>query len=1454
MNSRLPVGTTARPFALLSALGALSLTILGTSGDARAQVVGNTTRPLPNVLLLVDSSGSMERMPDSSLPSDNRPIVPAPVPPPPPNACSPGVETTPNRWGMLIQALTGNLQPFFSCDAIPRTGASFKNEFKIGPTAPANQPYDADYFLPYHRPLTGNGSGNACAFAPYVLPGAAMSQGRGPGGLGTNTAPYDDASSFPPDAFKAFREGYLRAQYAANSALVPAAVAGTGNECSFEQANDGQLDSTKDYLRFGLMTFDNDPRAAIGVATPPLPNGGAVLSSNPFAGQWTYVKSATNPDPLGSGWPLGCAVTTGPTTEFDVGARHWAAPPWEGRMVRFPPPDGTLYDIARTNEEIQKVLIGTRPYGATPIDGMMEDARDYLWHNDYGPNGAQAGYRDDYVQTGGCRKQYIVLLTDGAPNLDLRPACEPGVAPGSKCPYPQKAWEVAKRMSDAALPKNLQVTTYVIGFSVNGAGSTSFPNDGFPSSVPADQNCKKFFSDVTAGGTNLTAMHTLCSTAAAPPKGSTADACCQLSEIAYYGTADNLTPPFFAESQADLALSFGRVLGGISKEATTRTLPGYSPAVSVSGTGVSADFVASFIPNSQKVWSGEIDRTRSICSGPTSVVQAQNVLAGDSFAYNTAAQAAAGNRMFVSVLATAGSAVAPFSGTSIDSAATIRPWISGAGDGVPSTGGTQVTGKNMFLATSSPGLGAWGAAMEIDTNTCKRSRDINGIKIPGLSAADCTQVIWGFAAATSTSLSFGGYPKFNVRCSAFTAGNAAKGVCSASGQGCTVGSTPCEAISGGKLGEVCVPECSALGAIYRSSPTLVGPPNELLRDDAYRALSEARKQRRPAMFVSSTDGVLHAYKALSTSAFPTFDNIPGEHELWAFIPPAVLPKLASNYPSGQQILLDGTPAVKDIVWDRPPPPATPLFHTTLVSGMGAGGGGYYGLAVTDVDCQGNSVAGLAAAPSGCLPSRITSVADLAQAGAVATQGPQFLWQVTDVEANAPSDTAKALRTARDGKNYVALFGKESGNPAIATLVLDPGDGGGTRQIGVAILPGGIDGPPVKDASCPRAIDGGALTAFPAGANDASDPAFPRRTSVRRWAAGACNSAPVPGRNVTVVRADTGEILRVFGRVGQDIPSRLSSRVVPTAFDSPIIGTPAIFPSGVGVATQKIFVGDADGTMWRLDVSNPDPANWSGALFQDLVSSALPGGPGAAQSQPIQIPPVLTQDPFGGVVLSASTGDQENLVASATERNYIWSIQEARAISAATAGRATTRWYQSLGAAERVTGPMTVFDRTLYFATYRPVVPNAAACTNGGSARLWGMDYFNPTTLSGPGTGGVPRWCPIGRVDAVSGACLDPLIPSEDPALIPAYSDLVGAIIPGVTIRASQSCATYSGPATDPLINTMSGTTFSLFFGATSARTGGTAGAPPQAARPTNPLVRPLPRTAANIDSWALVVD
>lgn len=1391
---------------LRALLGIAPLALICTAGDAHAQIAGTASRPIPNVLLLVDNSGSMERMADSSLPSDNRG---APVPP---NKCAPGSPTNPNRWGMLLQALTGNMQPYYSCDEVDRTSAAFKNEFKInGKTV-----YDADYFLPYHRPLTGATAPNSCTYAPYMLPGAAPGAGVGPTGRGAG----GDARDLPTSSFTSVLNNHLKAQYASNSDISPST-----NTCTFEQAADGQLDAARDYIRFGLMTFDNDTDAGIGVATATPPSG-TILSANPFLGQWSYVKSPSNGiqsstlSPLAFGQPAGCIDPSAPYV-FEVGARHAAAPPWEGRLVGFPPPDANLYDLARANQDVQNVLLGSRPYGATPIEGMLEDARDYLWFNATGPNGT--GVNKDLYVDSGCREQFIILLTDGAPNLDLRPSCT-GV--GGKCPFNTSA-KIAEDLAKATGSK--RVKTFVIGFSVNGAGNAAYVNDGFPGGVTS---CKAWYTG--AGMSNPNQMRAEC-TAVNPPKGSTADACCQLNEIAYWGTDTNDVGPFFAETQADLVLSFGRILGGVSKSATTRTLPGYAPAVTIGGVGNTASYIASFIPNARKVWSGEIDRTRSVCAGAIPTPQLpQSVTQGDSYAANLAAQSVARKRLFISVMAPPTSGVSP-PGTAIDSARTIRPYAAGTPiDGIPAFVGKEIAGADDSLRVTTSNFAE---ALDIDDFTCKRSKAVTPgtqatVDVPALNKTLCTESTWGFATAKYGPIKPGGSTfDFNVRCTG-AAGGLASGFCSVSGAGCTVATSACPI-----TGEVCVPECAALGAIYRSSPTIVGPPNQFLRDDAYLAYSTARAKRRTTMYVASADGVLHAFKALANAAFD-----PNDHELWAFVPPAVLPKLAANYPTGQQILLDGTPVVEDTVWDRRPgdPVNANQFHSTLVAGMGAGGAGYYALNVSDPDCGGITVStacqGAAYAPATTKTEAYTG------------KGPHFLWQLTDFEkASSGVDPAKQTRKARDGAQMVALFGKESGTPAITTLQVDP-DGAGVRQIGVAILPGGSDGAPVKGGSCLRALDGGAPTPFLPGEYDRSDTALKRRTSVRMW--GTNCAAPVPGRGVTIVRLDTGEIIRHFGRIIQDVPLRIKPRTIDSPFDSPVIGTPIVYPNLVGATAQKAFVGDADGAVWRIDLSSSDPSKWKVTLFQDLVSRDLPApAPAAAESQPINIPMVLSLDPTGNIILNAATGDQENLVAS-LEKNYIYSIQEQRPTVVNEQGYSKVRWYQALGAAERVTGPMTVFDRTLYFASFTPTIPAAGACSDAGNPTLWGMDFYNPSP-GGPAAGGAPRWCPLGKVDAITGSCQVALTQNENPALL--FPDLKGAIIPGVTIRAAQSCATFSASPTDPALTGMSSTKFDIFFGATNTRTGGGTGTP-QAVRPEVPISRPLPRTTARVDAWALVVD
>ena len=759
----------------------------------------------------------------------------------------------------------------------------------------------------------------------------------------------------------------------------------------------------------------------------------------------------------------------------------------------------------------------------------------------------------------------------------------------------------------------------------------------------------------------------------------------------------------------------------------------------------------------------------------------------------------------------------------------------------------------------------WDLALGITPTTCKSSRGTDPItkatiSIPALtSTADCTKTVWGFTTAAFEKIVFPTSTwDFNVRCSKGITGAAGK--CSVSGNSCVIGSATCGV-------ETCVPDgCTALGAVYRSSPVVVGAPASFSSDEGYRAFQAARAFRRPTMFVSTADGILHGFKALPDSAAPLTTV---DHEMWAFVPPAILPRLASNYPSGSQILLDGTPAVKDVVWERIASTTNSggAWHTTLVSGLGINGGGYYGLNVTDADC-GNSASSQSPSDTcrngsgGYQTPGSGALADVSRGGVLpdgaTKRGPHFLWQLTDTPAATTGEQAIVNRKALGGtsttKNMVSLFGKQTGTPAITTLNID--FGGVEKQVGVAILPGGIDGPPVATGTCPRASKGG-YGSFPT--SDISDSTLSARTLVRQW--GASCASPVNGRGVTIVRLDTGEIIKHFGRANQDVPLSLKNaagtRVKDSPFDAPIIGTPVVYPNTVDTSAQKIFVADADATVWRIDVSSKNPVNWKVELFQDLASPlALGGGVG----QPIQIPMSLATTPTGNLVLIAATGDQENLVASSAS-NWLYSIEELRPTSATAGGSASVRWYKQFTQAERVTGPMVVFDSKLYFATFQPEGSGTNdACQNKSATRIWGMDYLAGTGAAGGG--GQSRWCDqsINNPANISaaGACLSGYSATgyED---LGGFTDGLGnniprgSLIPGVTVKQTQSCTANGtlpdGPGTG--YTSVQPVTYQLAFGVTAPKSAGGLSAG-QASRFA--IKVPTPRTSTSIDAWSIVVD
>lgn len=1258
---RLPLGRAAGLRASFVTLAGVAASLFATHA-ARAQQT-DVSPPLPNVMLMLDTSGSMESMADGTDPDAASA-----------SKCVLGTTTLPNRWGTAVQALTGEITgpggTKYSCVTQPRTGAAFQSEFGIA----GAKPYDYDYYLPYHRPASGT-----CVVTPGKLPGLSAALG-GAGGAAT------DFSSTTSIVTRDYNTGT------------------TG--CTFTQLSDGALDNARDILRFGLMTFDSDPVAGTGVSgTSPV----TVNSAAPFSGMWSYFDGwNTGGTSSYTGHPINCTTDT----LFEVGARNPAAPPWEGRMMPFASPTATIAQVEQSNDNVQLVINAMRPYGATPIAGMLEDLKYFYWSDPTGPQS-----NDPYVQ-GDCREEYAILLTDGAPNLDLRPFCTPeGDNPLGHCPFklPEDIATQLYNGSDGHISGH-RVTTYVVGFNVNSIAD----------STPVD--CSTLAKSPTQ----------FAATCADPSKQALYGACCTLEKIAFSGSGGT-QDAFFVQTQDDLLNALNVIISKIAKNTTARTTPAYSPVVATVNNDPNTPitngsvYLASFEPRVGQTWSGDITRQRYICNAVQSLTSpTPDPTAGDDFAanLNNGSGGPYSTREF--------SVVQPATVAGVtDATATLRPFASNS-DGLGTTAATITPPSDLTTAMNA----LTPDALAITNHSCP---NLNNTEF--LTADSCKHLALNFAfGAPSTD----GMPDSTFKPFTSRAGN-------------------------------------ALGDIFHATPTVIGPPNAVIRDGTYEAFAAAYAKRPTVLYAATNDGLLHAF---NTSVSSQQNN-----EMWAMVPPAVMPKLLSVYPSGHTLMLDGAPVVKDVVLDRT---STQLgdatrWHTMLVAGYGSGAQGYFAVDITDPDNRTPVVAG---------------------------GGPQFRWQLTSV----PGSTKQ-------------IFGAHSATPAITTVFADLGDGSGAHEIGVAILPGGSDGSPTSGSACDRDSD---TSDSPLSSNSTAMPAdnaFPARSQVQCWSGN--------GRSLSVVRLDTGEIIRTFMRTA-DAPAAIitANKLRPTPLDSPMTGVPVVYPTDVGAIAQRVYVGDQDGTMWRFDLSSQNPDNWKGELFVDSyntdpnVVTATPYKDG----QPISVAPTVAIDDVGNVVVSFATGDQETFTGTGT--NFVYSVTEKLSQSGGTTSlRANVNWFLRFVDGQRVSGPMAVFDETLYFATFS-APSNTAVCTLG-TPLLWGRDFEIPKDTSSLALGGIPRFNPL---------LTSPAPDYYDPTQGSASSPFAGKIIPGVSINITPTCSdtstsvndSYVPGATHYLAQNVNAGSPSLF-----AQVGGQNAT----GQPLSISVNlPRPVTATTVDSWAAIVE
>ena len=178
-------------------------------------------------------------------------------------------------------------------------------------------------------------------------------------------------------------------------------------------------------------------------------------------------------------------------------------------------------------------------------------------------------------------------------------------------------------------------------------------------------------------------------------------------------------------------------------------------------------------------------------------------------------------------------------------------------------------------------------------------------------------------------------------------------------------------------------------------------------------------------------------------------------------------------------------------------------------------------------------------------------------------------------------------------------------------------------------------------------------------------------------------------------------------------------------DSPITGTPVAYPGATGMIADRLFVGDRDGVLWRVDLSSADPDDWSMQMFFDAYS-----GQAFDAGQPIMTPPILSVDDRGQVTVDFSTGDQDVFSVPPELKNYVISLTEAPDEQSGVLESRANWTYEFVGG-ERVAGPMTLFNTSLFFSTFIPEPNSSASVCATGDSRVWGMHYIEPESNQVP---------------------------------------------------------------------------------------------------------------------------
>ncbi len=497
-----------------------------------------------------------------------------------------------------------------------------------------------------------------------------------------------------------------------------------------------------------------------------------------------------------------------------------------------------------------------------------------------------------------------------------------------------------------------------------------------------------------------------------------------------------------------------------------------------------------------------------------------------------------------------------------------------------------------------------------------------------------------------------------------------------------------------------------LGDIYHSTPAIVGPLVDDFEDRSYNdwRIGLANQQspdstedlsgadswqlnvRPRVVYAATNDGIVHAFLAddYANNAFTSgnqleefecANNKAAGTELWGFIPPMFLDDLDDLLSGGsKQWFADGSIQIRNLYDVR-----------SFSQDDGSGGTEDSPAGQTNV-WRTMMFLSFRNGGQGMVALDVTNPCK-----------PEFLWQFTDPNLGDTYGQPTAAQIFLEDSNPTPL-----GNPG-GPLVFRP-----RQSHGVILLPGGQG---VQDAgTCPYTTSGPEL---PEGMDTAAGATITPRSDRRCWR-GTTSSPPAlrHGRSMYFIDAITGTLIR---EIGEDV------------FPAPLNGAVSVFRGDTGTVGSVAYTVDADGVLWRIDFSSPDPDDWGAEALHDLYYDE-----GFDDAEPTYYAPSLTVNGAGEVVILVGTGNID-VLDDATAINKVVSITEKLTFDVdgfvdTLEGR--LNWEIELEAGEQMTGPLELFGGQVYFGTFKAGGGSALDACPLGASRIFGVSYLDDPASAG----------------------------------------------------------------------------------------------------------------------------